>query len=234
MVKDYFVSNYLLEGYLKIVPRNSVQCMLLDPPYGGGKSDDWDDRVGFEGEWFYQAYDKLRDTGTMFITMHTHKMWELMKQIPMAPYDYITWDKRGSLSWSAIRSRKNTSVMRTEVILGFPKTIEERIWHPSWKADIIKLLSNGVGKIDWHPTPKPVNLYKKLIDAVCDNEVKHLVCDPAAGSGTAGVAAKALGYKYILNDANPFYVEKIKWRLEQEFDPYFPNEAFKPKDRKIF
>jgi DNA modification methylase len=227
------IYDYMLEGFMNFIPEDSTQCILLDPPYGEGK-EDWDKRVGFGGNWFTKILRKVSETGTLFITIHTHKVWELMRQIPVAPYDYITWDKRGSLSWSAIRGRKNTSVMRTEVILGFPKNKEKRIWHPSWKADVIKLLSNGVGQIDWHPSPKPVNLYKKLIDAVCDNKEEHIVLDPAAGSGTAGVAAKNLGYRYILNDANSNYVEKMKWRLSFDVDPYFINDTYKVKDKQLF
>lgn len=233
-MKTNIVYNYDYYDFWSSVKEASAQVVLVDPPYGHNK-EDWDKTVGFlgGGGWFEPAFKALAETGTLFITIDTQNVWNIMQQTPN-PTDFIIWDKRGSLSWSAMRARKNSSIRRTEVILGYAKNLDTRIWHPGWKADVIKQLSNGTGAIKWHSTPKPLGLYKKLIAATCDPGSDHLVCDPAAGTGTAGVAAKFYNLPYILNDSSEDYVKMINWRLAQHPDPYFPEESFKTKHKSLF
>lgn len=65
-----------------------------------------------------------------------------------------------------------------------------------------------------HPCPKPLELWKKLVD-VFSNE-GETVFDPMVGSGTTAVAAKHLKRNYIAIDINPEYVMITKKRLQQE------------------
>ena len=64
-----------------------------------------------------------------------------------------------------------------------------------------------------HPTVKPIALMEYLIKMITPEG--GVVLDPFAGSGTTGIAAKRLGYNYILIEKEAEYIEIIKARLSQ-------------------
>ena len=64
-----------------------------------------------------------------------------------------------------------------------------------------------------HPTQKPVNVYKTLLE-FCTNE-NDLVLDPFAGSGTLAVAATQLNRRYVCIEKNPGYYAMILDRLSR-------------------
>lgn len=64
-----------------------------------------------------------------------------------------------------------------------------------------------------HPTQKPVNVYKTLLE-FCTNE-NDLVLDPFAGSGTLAVAATQLNRRYVCIEKNPEYYAMILDRLSR-------------------
>lgn len=64
-----------------------------------------------------------------------------------------------------------------------------------------------------HPTQKPLNLMEALIELTTQKE--QLVLDPFAGSGTTGVAAKALGRNYLMFERSREFYETAQSRFEQ-------------------
>lgn len=68
----------------------------------------------------------------------------------------------------------------------------------------------------FHPTEKPVDLIKKLLN---DN-IGELVLDPCCGSGTTLVAAKQLGRKSIGIELEEKYCEIAAKRLSQDILPF--------------
>ena len=65
-----------------------------------------------------------------------------------------------------------------------------------------------------HPTQKPLALMTWCIGLACDVQT---ILDPFAGSGTTGVAAKALGRKCVLIEREEKYCEIAAKRLRQEY-----------------
>lgn len=65
-----------------------------------------------------------------------------------------------------------------------------------------------------HPTQKPIACMMPLIEYSCPKG--GLVLDPFAGSGTTGLAAKALGRRAKLIELSPEYVEVARTRLEHD------------------
>jgi site-specific DNA-methyltransferase (adenine-specific) len=63
-----------------------------------------------------------------------------------------------------------------------------------------------------HPTVKPVALMKHLVQMI--TPVDGVMLDPFAGSGTTGVAAKELGYDFILIEREQDYIPIIEGRLK--------------------
>ena len=70
------------------------------------------------------------------------------------------------------------------------------------------------GKCKAHVYQDPTRLYAELLKMFKDCET---ILDPFAGSGTTGIAAKALGRKAILIEREEKYCEIIVMRLAQEY-----------------
>lgn len=83
--------------------------------------------------------------------------------------------------------------------------------------DVIKIsaLAGGAGKKERvnHPTQKPLELCKKLINASKDKEKKSLLLVPFAGSGSECVAAKQENINFIGFEINQEYIDICNERL---------------------
>lgn len=83
-----------------------------------------------------------------------------------------------------------------------------------FQSNIIEGIQRGVlDEFNTHPTVKPVELMKKLIELTVPKGYDNVVLDPFAGSGTTLVAAKELGIDYIGIELCKEYVEIIRRRL---------------------
>lgn len=65
-----------------------------------------------------------------------------------------------------------------------------------------------------HPTPKPVKLMERLIEA--SSNVGDTVLDPCMGSGATGIAAKRCGRDFIGIELNKEYFEITKERISNQ------------------
>ncbi len=61
-----------------------------------------------------------------------------------------------------------------------------------------------------HPTPKPLDLLKDLIEA--SSKPGDLVLDPFAGSGATAAAARELGRRFIAIDVDPSWLPEVEGR----------------------
>ena len=83
--------------------------------------------------------------------------------------------------------------------------------------DVLKMIycakasKNDRGDGNNHPTVKPVKLMEYLIKLI--TPPNGIVADCYAGSGTTGVAASRLGFKYILIEKENEYINIINKRL---------------------
>ena len=68
-----------------------------------------------------------------------------------------------------------------------------------------------------HPTVKPIKLMQYLIKLI--TPPGGVVLDPFAGSGSTGVAAISLGFKFIGIEREPEYCEIAKRRIEHVSRP---------------
>jgi len=62
-----------------------------------------------------------------------------------------------------------------------------------------------------HPTPKPVKLMSRLIEA--SSNIGDTVFDPCMGSGAIGVAAKQCGRNFIGVEMNKEYFQMTEERI---------------------
>ncbi len=83
---------------------------------------------------------------------------------------------------------------------------------------------------EWHPCAFPYELAARAIVGL--SQPGEAVLDPFAGSGTVGVAAKALGRRAILIERDEGYCQKTVGRLSQQ--PLFAEvEERKPAQRTL-
>ena len=65
-----------------------------------------------------------------------------------------------------------------------------------------------------HPTQKPVNLYRWIVNKYCQSEFKIL--DTHVGSGSSLIAFREANLNYVGFEINTEYFEKAKERVENE------------------
>jgi site-specific DNA-methyltransferase (adenine-specific) len=66
----------------------------------------------------------------------------------------------------------------------------------------------------YHPTQKPVGLFKQIISKYAD--IGQKICDPFAGSGTTALACEAYGLEWVCIEKETDYCDIIVDRLETE------------------
>jgi DNA modification methylase len=79
------------------------------------------------------------------------------------------------------------------------------------KNTIREHLHNSVGKLNHHPTVKPIKLMEYLIKLI--TPPGGIVLDPFMGSGSTGVAAKNLGFEFIGIELSEDYAEIARKRI---------------------
>ena len=79
----------------------------------------------------------------------------------------------------------------------------------------------------FHPTQKPIGLMRWCIE-LCRLPPKAIILDPYMGSGTVGIAAVELGYRFIGIEIDPTYYAIAQRRIAeaQLQPPLLPNHGF--------
>lgn len=86
--------------------------------------------------------------------------------------------------------------------------------HAIWDVPIVLNRSRSEKSERVHATQKPLVLMGQLVSQFTDPG--ELICDPTAGSGTTGVAAKRLGRRALLIEEQKQHCEAAALRLERE------------------
>ena len=198
---------------MKTIPNKSIDLVLTDPPYGierdkgfggerafgGGKGnpikvreydDNWDSK---RPDKIY--FDEMLRIGQLVMIFGGNFFADILPQ----GTHWIFWDKLQTMPTFSDG---------------------ELIWTNSPRKSVKKIVReyNGlIGKegIRKHPTQKPVNLLRTLIEQYCP---VGKVCDPFMGSGTTGVACKELGRNFIGIEIEPKYFEIAQRRINQTME----------------
>ena len=177
---------------MKDWPDGCVDLVLTDPPYGlSFLGNEWDKEIP---NWINVG---RRISETVVFTTAPTTLW-----------DYPRPD------WVAVWYRKHSSSRQANG--GF------NLWSPIVVYGKVKiptdLYSTHFGTywqehsgID-HPSPKPVELYKWIVNWA--SKPNDLILDPFCGSGTTCVAAKKLGRRFIGIDISEDYCEIARQHLE--------------------
>jgi site-specific DNA-methyltransferase (adenine-specific) len=195
---------------LKQMDDNSVDLILTDPPYGinadkGGivgigsspqtlriYDDDWDSFTPSK-----EVFDEILRVGKKIIIFGGNYF---IDKLPFKK-SWIVWDKIGN-----------------QKQLGFLSDVE-LAWtnfdrNLSKKYTIIQKGFIAEEKQRFHPTQKPVKLFREIIKDY--TEEGDIVLDCFCGSGTTAVACKEINRKFICSDIQQKYVDITNKRLQQE------------------
>uniref|UniRef100_A0A6M3L1C9 Putative methyltransferase n=1 Tax=viral metagenome TaxID=1070528 RepID=A0A6M3L1C9_9ZZZZ len=221
---------------MRKMPDKSIDMILTDPPYG----------ISFKSRW--QTYQKhiindgfdewksmlprmltefkriLTDTGcccccggggktpvTAIFTMEAIKHFNLIQTLVWRKFIGLGWRYRPSYENIVVLSKdsKNynfydTSKKCTNVIEGINQDI------PTAGKD---------GKLQDHPTQKPVSLMKYLLKI---HSVKgHTVLDPFMGGGSTGMACKEFNRDFVGIEIEQEYFNIAKKRIDNTQESFF-------------
>jgi len=176
---------------IKLIPNNSIDVVLTDPPYGLNKD-------GVRGDadlsLFYNVLsecDRVLKQNSFFITFFSTKFLpQLFKNNPFNYFWQIVLYCREGRVKSPIGYTKYMSCFIFKK--GNPKIIRRN-------KDIFidtpgKMVEPDEGYIN-HPTPKPKHFVKEILKMF--TEENDLILDPFIGSGSTAVACLQLNRRFI-------------------------------------
>ena len=220
---------------IKRIPDDSIDFIFTDPPYNIGKHStgniplpgrtpmnndvaEWD-WVDFNPEdWADEFIRILKPTGNLFIFTSYNQIgrWYDCLDHKFDTTNFMIWHKTNP----APKIFKAGFLNSCEMI--FTCWNKGHTWnflsqsemHNFYESPICmrpERLSNPK-----HPAQKPVALLKKII-RMATNE-NDIIFDPFMGVGSIGVAALALGRKYIGVEINKMYFDAAKNRVAEEME----------------
>lgn len=176
-----------------------VALVATDPPYGvdlkyEGEYDD--DRTVWL-RWFEETWPVVVNAGDrVFVTPGIRNLWVY----PPAQW-VLCWVKSNSM-----RRNDTGGFNQWEPILLYGK---RRIWQDTFTKSYTRRNDTG-----GHPCPKPLELFRWLVNIGCDEG--DTVLDPFMGSGTTLRAAKDCGRRAIGIEVEEQFCEAAAKRLAQE------------------
>jgi site-specific DNA-methyltransferase (adenine-specific) len=224
-----------------VVTIQDVDCIIADPPYAQTSLEwdkwvpDWPSQIllslSLEGSmWCFGSLRMFMDHAIEFADWHFAQdvVWEKHNGSNFHAdrfrrvHEQVAHFYRRGARWEQVYNQTPTTPDATK------RTVrrKERPPHTGEIADSTYTSIDGGPRLQrsvmqvrsmhgqaQHPTQKPLGIILPLIDASCPPG--GTVLDPFAGSGTTGIAARALGRKAILVEANERYCEIAVQRLAQ-------------------
>jgi site-specific DNA-methyltransferase (adenine-specific) len=219
----------------------SIDLIFLDPPYfltddrnNRAFKGDWDLSNGtkedfkFQNDIITQCRRVLKDDGVIWITGTHHNIFQCGFSLQLNYFKIINqvcWfkpskrfkDLKNCLAFdfeSVIFARKNKDVKHYFNWKFLTKSRDK--FHQDGEAmpttwDIRPCPKSEIG---WHPTPKPLELLKRII--MLSTKPNALILDPFNGSGTTAIATLECGNgrRYIGLDMDNNYLDRTMDRLE--------------------
>ena len=239
MEKNIIYNGDCIEG-MKILPDNSVDMVLTDPPYGT-TCNKWDTVVDMDAFWKEIKRVAKKNSAILIFTQMPFTATVVMSNPKMFRYEWIC-EKANPTGF--LNARRMPMKCHENVLVFYGKL---PVYHPimehgkpyrskpkdknSSNYNAVKRFcsENTTGmrfprdvlKVSWrsafgktlHPTQKPVSLCEYFIKTYSNKG--DIILDPFIGSGTTAVAAVNTERKYIGFEKDDKYFEVAKNRLEK-------------------
>ena len=265
MIKAFYKSpdhafNLVCGDTFGVLPQFDFRFDMIfaDPPYflsSGGISiqsgkvvcvdkGDWDKSMSpedvntFNMRWLSMCRDKLKDSGTIWISGTYHNIFSVADSLKRLGYKILN-----VITWAKTNPPPNIScryfTYSTEFIIWARKSAKvphyynyELMKHINgdkqmtdvWRLPAIAPWEKTCGK---HPTQKPLGLLCRVIMA--STQPGAWILDPFAGSSTTGIAANLLGRRFLGIEREAEFANISRARRE-EIEKY---ETFATYRRKI-
>jgi len=185
----------------------------------------YDGYMDFTKKWVDEADKLLVPNGSFMVCGSLHNIGEVIITLKDKGYKFInliTWKKTNPMP----NITRRTLTHSTEFIVWFVKGKGWKFNYDDMKKynkgkqlrDVWEFsLCQGAERIKGkngksaHPTQKPLELFKRLIEMVTDEG--DIVIDPFIGSGTTGLAALKDNRHFIGYEIDPDYVKLAEKRL---------------------
>lgn len=202
---------------LKQMEDNIFDLILCDPPYmeyKTGHRKDKEDKLS-QPIIYQDRKDQLavvqecirvlKDGRAFYYFTNWQEAWWFQQRFHTFLRNEIIWDKG---NWTAGDLQGSFGNRYEVIFLG----TKGRGWKYKGKreADIWTDIPR-VGTNRLHPTEKPVELYKKIIENSTDEG--DFILDPYGGSGSSVIAALELNRSILCYEIDPIYKERIDRRI---------------------
>ena len=239
MEKNIIYHGDCIEG-MKILPDNSVDMVLTDPPYGT-TCNKWDTVVDMDAFWKEIKRVTKKNSAILIFTQMPFTATVIMSNPKMFRYEWIC-EKANATGF--LNARRMPMKCHENVLVFYGKL---PVYHPimehgkpyrrgledknSSNYNAVKRIRSGnptgtrfprdVLKVSWrsafgktlHPTQKPVSLCEYFIKTYSNKG--DIILDPFIGSGTTAVAAINTERKYIGFEQDDKYFDTAQSRLEK-------------------
>ena len=196
---------------LRQLPDASVDMVLTDPPYlvrytdRGGRSIVNDDNSRWIFPAFAEIFRVMKPDSYCVSFYGWSKLSRFLtawQEIGFRPFGHFVWVKHYA---SCTRHTKMKHEQAYLLAKGNPPLPKEP------PADVLEWVYTG-NRL--HPTQKPVAGLLPLIRAF--TKPNQVICDPFAGSGTTGVAARQCHRHFVLIEQDAAYHHTAEERLKQQ------------------
>ena len=204
---DSFINGDCME-YMKDFPDDYFDLAIVDPPYGGNDAIGLKDNNNLSKQAAnrkaYKVFKNVAPTQEYFDELKRVSKRQIIWGVNFYEVKGLTggrivWDKHGTAFGRAEEAYYSDS-----------KSIE--IFEYTWNGMIQENMKDKEYRI--HPTPKPVALYKWLINKFAKEG--DTILDTHVGSASSLIACHQTGHKYIGFEIDTEYYRLAKERLENE------------------
>jgi site-specific DNA-methyltransferase (adenine-specific) len=212
-----------LEG-LKLIPDNSIDLVVTDPPYkttsrgsSGGTGGILKDKLNMKGmvfehnsikfsEWLPELYRVLKERSHAYIMTNNKNLKDMLIEIENANFEIFK-----TLIWAKNSPITNMYYMDShEYIIFCRKGKAKRINNCGTKS----VLNIDNVKNKQHPTEKPIDLMKIFIEN--SSQENEIVLDPFMGAGSTAMACKELKRNFIGFELDKQYYDIANKRISEE------------------
>jgi len=237
MIELNKVYNYDVFDFLKLIPDEFVDLIIVDPPYNvsnrkvikrnnyGGRDITYDfgewDYFETDGKYIKFIGDVVKELYRVAKSSCSLYMWLPRNYLSFIEFKMkkVGWQVRSTLVWcktNPIPQVLKVGYMSSTEFCTFATKNKGRkhfwnIENGQKQSYFIKPLCGGAERTE-HPTQKRLDITKEFI--INSSRENDIVLDCFCGSGTTGVAAIELNRNYLLNDFDEKWVKLSEERIK--------------------